>query len=193
MPVCLSIFPVRVHYTIVVISIRNMESSFILISFVGWNTVQEAFFGRGDWLLNKRKRSASVLQCHLGSLTNESNGISVIAFCFPAMWKGISSDAPFIFNLSANARSNCPKTTEIFGANWSTHNTVGWLSLNTATWSPDFTSHISSITSHSNKSLSISKSDFVNIPVRLELEFISRFTHSGHAHQQYFACNGQNG
>ena len=49
------------------------------------------------------------------------------------MWKCVSADAPFIFNLSDNARSNCPATTELVDANQSTHDTVGWLLLNTAT------------------------------------------------------------
>ena len=164
---CFPIFPGQVHSSIVVTSIRNTESSFILISFVGWNTVQEALFGRGIFLLNKSKRSASVLQCHFGSLTNKRDGISIIVLCFPSKLKEVSGNAPFILNMSTNARINCPLATNFSDANQSTHDTVGWLLLNTATRSPNYTSHTSSITSHSNKSPAISKSEFVNFPVRL--------------------------
>ena len=93
----------------------------------------------------------SVLQCHFGSLSNKRDRISATSFCFPDMWKGVSGNAPFIFNLSANARSNCNATKEIFDANRSTHDTVGWLSLNIDMWSPDFTSHTYSITSYNKK------------------------------------------
>ena len=65
----------------------------MLISFVGWNTVQEALFGRGNLLLNRSKRLASVLQFRFVSLPNKRDGIYVIAFYFPAMLKGVSSDA----------------------------------------------------------------------------------------------------
>ena len=107
------------------------------------------------------------------------------------MWKGVINNAPFIFNLRANARSNCLATKELFDANWSTHNTFDWLSLSTATWSPDFTPHTSSITIHSKKSPAISKSDFVNVPVRLEIEFISLFTHSGHCMRNTVGVHGK--
>ena len=96
------------------------------------------------------------------------------------MWKGVSGDAHFIFNLSTNARSNFPATTEIFDTIWSTQDTVIWLLLNTDTWSPDFTSQTSSITSHSKKSPAISKSEFFNVPVRLDLDVVYLFTHSDH-------------
>ena len=106
------------------------------------------------------------------------------------MCKGVSGDAIFIFDLSANLRSNCPVNTELFDANWSTHDTVGWLSLNTDTWYPDFTLYTSSITDHSNKSPDISKSEFVNVPVRLELEVISLFLHPGHCMRNNVGAHG---
>ena len=88
-------------------------------------------------------------------------------------------------------RSNCPATTELFGTNQSTHNTVGWSSLNRATCSPDFTLYTSSITSHSNKSPAISKSEFVSVPMRLEFEIISLFTHFGHCMQNTVGVHGK--
>ena len=106
------------------------------------------------------------------------------------MWKGVSGNTPFIWNLSANVHINCTATIDIFDTNWSTHDTFFWLSQNTATWSQDFASHTSSITSHSNKSLEMSKSKFVNVPVRLELEVIYIFTHSGHCMRNNVGVHG---
>ena len=93
--------------------------------------------------------------------------------------------------MSANARSNFPATTELFDANRSTQDTVGWLLINTATWYPYFTLHTSSVTIHSKKSPDISKSEFVNVPVRLEFEVISLFTHFGHYMQNIVGVHGK--
>ena len=46
------------------------------------------------FLLNKSKRSVSVLQCHFGSLPKDRGGISVISFYLPDMWKASAAMPP---------------------------------------------------------------------------------------------------
>ena len=131
-------------------------------------------------LFIKQKKVSVSFKMPLRFTTKQVWRISVISFCFPAMRNCVSGNATFILNLSVNTRSNIPSTTDNFDANRLTYNTVGWLSLNTATWYPDFTLYNSSITSHSNKSPAIYKIEFFHVPVQLELETISLFTHSSH-------------
>ena len=125
--------------------------------------------------------SASVRQCHFCGWPNEREGISVIAFCTPRICSGVSGDAPFIFILNANARTSCPATTELFDASLFTQLTVGWLSLNTAAWSPLLMLHTSSITSQSSSMPAHSRSEFVSLPVGFLSEFISALMSAGHS------------
>ena len=57
------------------------------------------------------------------------------------------------------------------------------LSLNSATCVPVVTSHTSYMTNHSISSPAHSKSKLVSLPLRLELEIISRLMSSGHSNR----------
>jgi hypothetical protein len=60
--------------------IHKTEITLIAIAEVGWQTVHEFLCGRGKVSLKKVSKSKSVLKCHFGSLPNEHEGISVMAF-----------------------------------------------------------------------------------------------------------------
>ena len=96
-------------------------------------TVQEAWFGKRGFLLNKFSRSVSFLKKQERLLTNELDVISVIAFSSPAMCKGVNGDAPDFLNHSVNARTICSATNDLLAEKSFTHLIVGELSLNNAT------------------------------------------------------------
>jgi hypothetical protein len=54
--------------------------------------------------LNKVSKSSLVLHSHCGSLPNDRDGMSVIEFSSPAMWRGVIGHAPFNLSRSARAR-----------------------------------------------------------------------------------------
>ena len=132
-PVCAPMFGSRRHSSIVVKAfICKMEITRVSMAEVRRKTVQDAWFlGGGKVELNKVSRSASDLQCHFGLLPNVGDGISAIAFCFPATCRGVSGHAPCTctFNRRASARicSSCATTNECRADIRSTHPTMGEL------------------------------------------------------------------
>jgi hypothetical protein len=60
--------------------IHKTEITRIAIAEVGWQTIHEFFCGRGKVALKKVSKSMSILKCHFGSLPNEREGISVMAY-----------------------------------------------------------------------------------------------------------------
>jgi hypothetical protein len=73
------------------------------------------------------------LQCHFASLPKDLEGISVIGFSSPLMCIGVRGETLFFFILNANARNNCPATSDPFAASLRTQCTVSELSLNSKT------------------------------------------------------------
>ncbi len=106
-------------------------------------------------MLCKVSKSELVLQNHLGSLSKEHEGMSVIEFSLPTMWSGVIGHVPFNFSLSASARMRCADTIEQHVAKWRT------LSLNSATLCSRRSPYTDSMTSHRNISSAISKSELV--------------------------------
>ena len=96
-PIFLPIGGSRRHSSIVEGSCRSTEITRILISELGWNTVQEAWFGSGNLVLKRVSNSASFLQFHPGSLPHERDGMSVIELWMPRMWNGVSGDVRAAF------------------------------------------------------------------------------------------------
>ena len=121
--------------------------------------LQEPWCVRGKEESNKRRRSESDLQCHLGSLPQERNGMSVIAFWQPAMCCGVNGDTWVAFKCSARARSNCAATADCLDASRVTQLTVGLLLLNKVTWLPRQSWQTSSITNHKTSRPAISRSE----------------------------------
>jgi hypothetical protein len=97
------------------------------------------------------------------------------------MCKGVTGDTLAFFIRRASARTSCPATTELFEASLSTHETVGWLSLNNATCAPGLKLHTASMTRKRNKNPAISKSEIESLPAGFSLVFKSFFTSSGHS------------
>ena len=91
----------------------------------GLKTVQEAWLGKGKFVLNKFSRSVSFLQNQARLLPNERDGIFVIEFSSPEMCKGVNGDAPAFLNLSANARTSCIATNDTLATRRFTHAIVG--------------------------------------------------------------------
>ena len=71
-------------------TVRKIEITRIAIFEVGNQTLQEFFRGSGNDELKKVSRSSSVLKCYLGSLPNEREGMSVMAFWSPEIWSVVS-------------------------------------------------------------------------------------------------------
>ena len=130
--------------------------------------------------MKRLSKSVSVLQYHFGSEPNERDGMSVIAFSMPGMWRGVSGDVLASCRRSASARRSCIATDDCFEAIRVTHETVGWLSLKRATCAPSSSGQMASIASHSNSKPAISKSLFVNVPVGLVVETIAAVISAGH-------------
>ncbi len=84
-------------------------------------------------MLNIVSNSWLDLHSHFGLLPKEREGISVIEFSSPAMWRGVIGHVPFSFSRRASARIRCAKTSDPHVARQCTHPTVGELSLNRAT------------------------------------------------------------
>ena len=99
----------------------------------------------------------------------------------PRVCSGVSGNTPRFFSRRESARMSCPATTELFDANRWTQLTVGWLSLNSATWDPEWRSHTSSMMRYSSKRPAISKSEFVMRPCGLSSVTKSCLMSSGHS------------
>ncbi len=112
-------------------------------------------------MLNKHSNSWLDLHSHLGSLPKERDGISVIKFSSPAMWRGVIGHVPFSFRRRASARIRCANTSDPRVARQRTHPTVGELLLNRATRFLRRSPQTSSITSHKNRSPAILISELV--------------------------------
>jgi hypothetical protein len=84
-------------------------------------------------LLKNVSNLGSVLKCHWGTLPNERDGISIIAFFSPLICCGVNGQHLFAFSLSARACIKCTAVIDWCNASLSTHSAVGELSLNNGT------------------------------------------------------------
>ena len=114
--------------------------------------------------MKRVSNSSSERHNHFGSLPNDLDGMSVIAFCDPAMCNGVSGDAFALATRSDNARSSWAAITLCLLAWRRTHATVGELSLKSATCFRSRVGQTSSMTSQRSKSPAISRSEFVIFP-----------------------------
>ena len=97
-----------------------MEITLVLMSEEIWKTFQDACDGNGNIELNSVSKSWSVWQCHLGTEPNDLDGISVMAFCTPAICNGVNGDVFLIRRGRASARIRCIATYECRDASRST-------------------------------------------------------------------------
>ena len=91
-------------------------------------------------------------------MPNERDGISVIAFSFTEMCKGVNGDDPAFINRSINYRASCIATNKPLAARYFTHTIVGELSLNNATYAARNVVQTFSIIIHNINDPDISKS-----------------------------------
>ena len=168
------------HWSVVVCVVRNTEITLVHIACDGWNTFQEAWWGKGKKVLKRVRRSESVLQNHCGSDPNDWEGMSVIAFWTPAMCNGVSGDAFVSWSHKARTRISCIAMCEFRDAMRCTQCTVGELSLNSATCAPSRDGHTCSIESHKRSRPAISKSKLVIVPVGFARETRASLMSCGH-------------
>ena len=116
-------------------------------------------------------KSVLDLQCHLGLLPKECEGISVIDVSSPAMWSGVMGHVPLSFSQSASALMRCAETIDPHVAMRLTHPTVGELSLNNATRFSRRVPHTDSMTSHKRSKPAILRLELV-IPSTFMIEII---------------------
>jgi hypothetical protein len=102
----------------------------------------------GKRLFNNVSELVLVLQCHLGSLPKDQEGISVIEFSSPAMWSGVMGQVLFNFSRRASALMRCADTIDPRVVRCWTHPTVGELLLNSPTLFCLRFPHTDSVTSH---------------------------------------------
>ena len=128
--------------------------------------VQEAWFGKGKFLLNKFRRSVSFLQNQEILLPNKRDGISVIAFYSPAMCKGVNGDAPAFLNRIVSAITSYISTNEPLSERRFIHPIVGELLQKNVIYDARNYGQTSYITSHNINNPAISKSEFVMLLLR---------------------------
>ena len=112
--------------------VRSTETSFDERSFGRWHTLQEFWFGKGNFELNKVRNFSSESQNHFPIRPNEREGMSVIAFSTPAMCIGINGEAPAAFSRVAMTRSRAAAVFDFLEVSFLVQVTVGSLSLSKA-------------------------------------------------------------
>jgi len=131
-------------------------------------------------VLKSVSKSSSVLQNHFGVEPNERDGMSVIAFCSPGMWREVNGEDRVICKRNARARKSCVATLDLREAKRSTQETVGELSLKRATCASVRSVQTPSIASQSYNRPAISTSEFVMVPFGLLKETMLSVISCGH-------------
>lgn len=157
-----------------------MEITRIAIFEVGWHTLQEFLLGSGNDELKKVSKSFSFLKCHFDSLPNEREGMSVIVFWSPAMWRVVSGQLFCAFIRNASTRSSCSAIRLDRQAIRCTQLTVGLLSLNSATLFSTRHEQTCSIISHKSRRPASSRSELVIFPLLFLSDMTDAVTSGGH-------------
>ncbi len=170
--------------------IRKAEITHITVLHFRWKTIHDCCEGNGKVELKSVSSSLSELQCHVGLLPNDCEGMSAIAIRFPVMCIGVKGQAFCCFAHRAIAWTRCSATVERFEASFVAHPIVGELSLNRVRCFSSRGPHTSSMVSHRRTSPAISKSEFVMRPSGLVAVLMSLVTSGGHCHRKIVGTHG---
>jgi len=140
--------------------------------------------------LKSVRRSSSDLQCQLGLLPNDRDGMSAIAMLFPATCIDVNGHAFCCFTRKANAWIRCSATLERFDASFVVQLMDGELSFSNVICFSSKGLQTSSMVSQRRTIPAISKSEFVMFPPGLFSVFMSVVTSSGHCHQKIVGTQG---
>ena len=151
----------RLHSSIPKAVIRSTEITRILIALEGRKVVQEFCPESGNDYIKRVSKSKSSLQNHFGSLPNDRDGMSVMAFFLPAMCRVVRGKTFRSFMRRERAGRSWSATNDPLAAICHTQCKVCELSLNSATCIPFLREHTPSIIRNSSRSLAISKSELV--------------------------------
>jgi len=160
--------------------ISSLEITLILILEERRKAVHDSWFGSGNEVLYNVRNVLLQGQCHRAVLPKDLDGISVIAFSSPAMWRVVSGDAFVTWSQRTRAWMSCIAIGDDFAANRCTQCTLGLLSLYNATCvSVRFPTTLL-ITKKSRSKAANSKSELVNVPCGLASDFTAWVTAVGH-------------
>jgi len=140
--------------------------------------------------LKSVSRSSSYLQCQLGLLPNDRDGMSAIAMLFPATCIDVNGHAFCCFTRRARAWMRCSATIERLDASFVVQLIDGELSLRKVIRFSSRGPQTSSMVSHRRIIPAISKSEFVMFPPGLFAVFMSLATSSGHCHRKIVGTQG---
>ncbi len=132
----------------------------------------------------------SVLKCHFGTLPNEHDGISDIAFLSPLMYCRVSGQQLLAFSQSASAQIKWLVFIDYFAASLSTHPTVGELLLNNTVFFSCSGLHTFSMMTYNINSPAISRLEFDIVPKGLWCDTNVLQTSSGQSNQNTVGVKG---
>ena len=116
-----------------------------------------------------------------GLLPNKRDGISEITFCFPSMCMGVSGHAKWSLRHKDNVWTRCLTTREQFDVRHRTHLTVGELSVKSVMHFSRRSPLTHFFASQKMSRPTISRSEFVIVPLGFWKEIMFALMSSGHS------------